>query len=134
MRPLRNDSGRYLALAVATIALGLLVHSRGDALSAVVRDVLGDALWAAMMMWCISAIAPVARLWSRAAVALSVCFVVEFSQLLHFPALDAFRRTTAGQLALGSGFDPRDLAAYAAGVLVAAVIDRSRRAGASPLG
>ena len=29
------------------------------------------------------------------------------------------RRTVAGRLVLGSGFDPRDLAAYAAGVLVA---------------
>ena len=50
------------------------------------------------------------RLAWRAAVALAFCFAVEFSQLVHLPALDALRRTTAGHLALGSGFDPRDFA------------------------
>jgi hypothetical protein len=43
----------YVALAIGTIALGLAVHERGDALSPVVRDVLGDALWAAMGAWVI---------------------------------------------------------------------------------
>ena len=36
------------------------------------------------------------------------------SQLYHTPTLDAIRATQAGQLVLGSGFDPRDLAAYVA--------------------
>ena len=44
--------------------------------------------------------------------------------MYHAPALDAFRRTTAGHLVLGSGFDPRDLAAYAAGVLTAVFLER----------
>jgi Protein of unknown function (DUF2809) len=106
---------RYFALAVGTIVLGLAVHGRGGALSPVVRDVLGDALWAAMAAWWIAAVAPAIRLAWRAAVALAFCFGVEFSQLVHLPALDALRRTTAGHLALGSGFDRRDFVAYAAG-------------------
>jgi hypothetical protein len=57
--------------------------------------------------------------------ALAVCFVVELSQLYHAPALDALRQTTVGHLVLGSDFDPRDLAAYAAGVLAAAMLERS---------
>lgn len=117
----------YLALAFATIALGLAVHERGDALSPVVRDVLGDALWAAMVAWAIAAIAPAMKLTRRAAIALAVCFGVEFSQMIHTPALDELRRTTAGQLVLGSGFLPRDLAAYAAGVLVAVLLDGAVR-------
>ena len=116
---------RYVALAVGTIALGLTVHWRGDALSPVVRDVLGDALWAAMVVWWISAIAPASRLPWRAAVALALCFAVEFGQLWRFPALDALRRTTAGHLVLGSGFDPRDFGAYAAGVLTAVLLERA---------
>jgi hypothetical protein len=114
---------RYVALAVGTIVLGLAVHGRGSALSPVVRDVLGDALWAAMATWWIAAIAPATGLAWRAAVALAFCFAIEFSQLVHLPALDALRRTTAGHLVLGSGFDRRDLAAYAAGVLVAVLLE-----------
>jgi uncharacterized protein DUF2809 len=116
---------RYVALAIGTIVLGLGVHLRGGALSPVVRDVLGDTLWAAMVVWGIAAVAPAIRLPWRAALALAFCFVVEFSQLVHSPALDALRRTTAGHLVLGSGFDPRDLAAYAAGVLAAVFFERA---------
>jgi hypothetical protein len=65
------------------------------------------------------------RLAWRAAVALACCFAVEFSQLVHLPALDALRQTTAGHLALGSGFDRRDFAAYAAGVLAAVLLERA---------
>jgi len=118
---------RYVALAVGTIALGLAVHWRGDALSPAVRDVLGDALWAAMVVWWISAIAPASRLPWRAAVALALCFAVEFGQLWRFPALDALRRTAAGHLVLGSGFDPRDFGAYAAGVLTAVLLERAAK-------
>lgn len=102
----------------------LAVHLRGGALSPMVRDVLGDALSAAMVVWGIAAAWPAIRLPWRAAMALAICLVVEFSQLVHFPALDALRRTTAGHLALGSGFDPRDFAAYAAGVLAAVLLER----------
>ena len=127
---------RYVALAVGTIVLGLAVHSRGGALSPLMRDVLGDALWAAMAAWWIAAVAPAIRLAWRAAVALALCFAVEFSQLVHLPVLDALRRTTAGHLALGSGFDRRDFAAYAGGVLAAVLLERAieRRRSNEPLG
>ena len=115
---------RYLALGTATIVLGLAVHLRGQALGTALRDITGDALWAAMVTWLAGAAAPNARPWRRAVAALAICFSVEFSQLYHQPALDAARRTTVGHLVLGSGFDPRDLAAYAAGIAVALLIER----------
>jgi len=119
----RRSRWRCLLLAVGTIALGLAVHLHGDGLSPAMRDVLGDALWAAMVVWLVAAVAPAIRLPWLAGVALALCFAVEFSQLLRVPALDAIRRTTAGHLTLGSGFDPRDLAAYTAGVLAAALVE-----------
>jgi hypothetical protein len=61
----------------------------------------------------------------RAVAARAVCFFVEFSQLIHLPALDALRRTIVGHLALGSGFDPRDFSAYTAGVLAAVLLERA---------
>jgi len=113
----------FIALAGVTIAVGLLVHLRGAALRPAARDVLGDALWAAMIAWWAGALAPNARLAARSAVAYAVCVCVELSQLYHAPALDAVRATLVGRLVLGSGFDPRDLVAYAAGVALAALVE-----------
>jgi len=113
----------YVAAAVATIALGLTVHLHGGALAPIARDVLGDALWAAMIAWWIGAVAPARALPVRSAAALAVCFAVEVSQRYHAPALDAVRATTVGHLVLGSGFDPRDFAAYTIGVLAAALLE-----------
>jgi hypothetical protein len=121
--PLRFSRVWYAALALGTIALGLGVHWYGNFLGPTLRDVLGDALWAAMIAWCVAVLVPSASLRNRSVVALAICFLVEVSQLYHTPALDALRRTTAGQLTLGSGFDPRDLFAYALGVLAAVLFE-----------
>lgn len=125
-----NDWARaavFLALACATIAIGLVVHFHGAALGPVGRDVLGDALWAMMIAWLAGVLAPRARLAVRCTCAYAVCATVELSQLYHAPALDAARATTLGHLVLGSGFDPRDLAAYAAGVALAALLESAIR-------
>jgi hypothetical protein len=120
----------FIALAATTIAVGLLVHLGGAALGRDARDVLGDALWAAMVAWWAGAAAPRARLAARSAAAYALCVGVEVSQLYHAPVLDAARATTLGHLVLGSGFDARDLAAYALGVggaaLLEAVVTRRR--------
>jgi hypothetical protein len=120
-------AGVFLALACATIAVGLVVHFHGAALGPVARDVLGDALWAMMIAWLAGVLAPRARLTVRCTCAYAVCATVELSQLYHTPALDAVRATTLGHLVLGSGFDPRDLAAYAAGIALAALLESAIR-------
>jgi hypothetical protein len=122
----------YVGLALGTIALGLMVHVHGDALGPASRDVIGDALWAAMIMWWISAIAPDRSLGARGIVAIAICFAVEFSQLYHTGTLDSLRNTIIGRLTLGSGFDPRDLLAYAIGVLAAAACERIVRSRTVP--
>ena len=111
------------AFAAATIAVGLLVHLKGEALGAAARDIAGDALWAAMIAFAIGALAPRMRLRDRSLSAFAVCAAVETSQLYHAPAIDALRETMAGHLVLGSGFDVRDFLAYAAGVGAAALIE-----------
>jgi len=114
----------FVALALGTTGLGLIVRLHGGALSPVVRDVLGDMLWAAMVTWLIAVLAPAMRLPLRAVLALAFAFIVELSQLYHAPALDTIRQTTIGHLVLGSDFDPRDFLGYAAGVVVAMLLDR----------
>jgi len=88
-----------------------------------IRDVLGDALWAGMIVWLIGARVPNARPWTRYGAAYAICALVETSQAFHTPRLDALRATMIGQLVLGSGFDPRDFLAYALGVGAAALLD-----------
>jgi hypothetical protein len=119
----------YVALVTVAIAVGLLVHFHGLALGSAAQDVIGDALWAAMIAWALGAITPNTRLLVRSAAAYAWCVVVELSQLYHAPSLDAIRETQLGHLVLGSGFDARDLVAYAIGVAVAAVVSVSLRAG-----
>jgi hypothetical protein len=114
----------YLACALATIVAGLAVSRAGHALPPAFRDKLGDAFWAAMIVWWTGVAAPRAVLWQRAVVAVGVCFAVEISQLYHAPTIDALRSTTLGHLVLGNGFDVIDLAAYAAGVLAAVILER----------
>jgi uncharacterized protein DUF2809 len=113
----------FLALACVTIAIGLVVHFRGATLGPVARDMLGDALWAMMVAWWAGALAPRARLAVRYTATYAVCAGMEVSQLYHTTALDAARSTVMGQLVLGSGFDPRDLVAYGAGVVLAALLE-----------
>ena len=114
---------RSAALAALTIAIGLLVHLGGGGLGPVFRDMLGDALWAAMIFWLLGVIMPGMRVVARCAAAYAVCVLVELSQLFHSTGLDALRETRLGGLILGSGFDPRDLLSYALGVGAAALID-----------
>lgn len=117
----------FVALALGTIAVGLLVHWRGTWLPATLRDLLGDALWAMMIAWWLGALAPNARPAIRAGLAFALCWAVEFSQLYHAPALDGWRLTMLGQVVLGTGFDPRDLGAYALGVLATLMLERTMR-------
>ena len=113
---------RYFVLAIVTIVVGLIVHFDGRVLSFRVRDVLGDALWAMMMVWWLGVALPRVRLSVRGLTAFAICVAVELSQRYHAPFLDAARLTIPGQLILGSGYDPRDFLAYAGGVVVAVVL------------
>jgi hypothetical protein len=113
----------FVVAAVATIVIGLIVHLAGTGLPPRARDFLGDALWTMMMAWWVSVLVPTARVLSRASAALAISWAVELSQLYQTPPLDALRDTTLGRLVLGSGFDARDLLAYAVGVAGAVVLE-----------
>ncbi len=119
----------YVMMAIITMVMGFSVHRSGSALPTTLKDVAGDALWAAMMFWGVSGIAPTRSMWSRGSVAFVICVVVECSQLVHAALLDQVRHTTLGHLVLGSDFDPRDVAAYFVGVAAAMLIERAARRG-----
>ncbi len=115
---------RFSLFALATITLGLVVHFHGAALGPTARDISGDALWAMMIYWLVALLRPATSSLQRALGAYLVCVAVEFSQLIHIPALDALRAHTLRHLILGADFDVRDLVAYAVGIVAAIVLEK----------
>ena len=128
----------YVGLLLVTVLTGFAVHMHGHFLGGLVRDVLGDALWAAMIVWLLALALPNAKTRSIAIGAIIVCVAVELSQLLRAEWLEDVRGTMVGHLVLGSDYDTRDLFAYGAGVVAAALLDvalrrRSARRDAPPI-
>ena len=113
----------FVMLAFGTIVVGLAVHLFGTSLNPAARDITGDILWAIMMYWLVGAVFHRIAIGARCVMTYAICAAVELSQLFHSPSLDVLRATTPGHLVLGSGFDSRDLIAYAAGVLIACVAE-----------
>ena len=128
----RAASGGIVAL---TVLLGLVSRRYADSFPDAVRLYVGDVMWAAMVYFAAAA------LWTRAtssriaAGALLFSMVIEISQLYHAPWIDALRATRPGAVVLGFGFLWSDIACYAIGVGLAALIDRAivRRSGSRSL-
>jgi hypothetical protein len=117
----------YLFILFATVATGLLVHFHGEWLPRRVHDMLGDALWASMIVWIAVVVFPEARAAPLSAATLAFCFLVEFSQLVRTDLLQMVRATVLGHLIIGSDFDPRDLLAYTGGVVAAVALHGALR-------
>lgn len=109
---------------VVVIALGLASRAFPQFVPEALGKYPGDALWAMMIVFALGAFATRMRTWQLALVALLVCFAVEFGQLYQAPWITGLRAHPLGHLVLGSHFGWVDLAAYAAGVALAAFIDK----------
>ena len=120
--PRRSRPLRFLAMGLVVLA-GLGLRSGDVPLPAAIIKYGGDALWSTMVFVGITAICPRGRTRHLAAAALAFSWGVEFLQLHHDVVLDAIRSTRLGRLALGTTFNPPDLAAYAVGVGLGEVVD-----------
>lgn len=112
---------RFLAAAAAVILLGLCLRAFGYdvALPFVAVKYGGSVLWGAMVYLLLAAVFP-SRWWDyEIHAAILVAIAVELVRLVHFPALDAFRATTAGGLLLGRVFSLWNILCYVAGIAVA---------------
>ena len=110
-----------MALAL-TIAAGLT--SRRWPLPGVLAEHLGDALYAMAACWAFALLRPRWGARRYAVAGFSASGLVELSQLWHPAWLDAIRRTRAGALLLGWGFQWTDMVAYALGALAAFALSR----------
>jgi hypothetical protein len=122
--PVHRSRALYLLLTTGTVVLGLASRRFRGALPDVGGAYAGDVLWAAMVYLLAAAVwtgAPVRRVAAGAAV---FALAIELGQLYHAPWIDAVRDTRLGGLVLGFGFLWSDLACYAAGIVLAAALDR----------
>ncbi|VIO69048.1 DUF2809 domain-containing protein [Bradyrhizobium ivorense] len=113
-------------LCLAVIACGLALRSFGFQLGlpAVVVKYGGSLLWGTMVFFLVALLLPRRPRQQVALIALVIAILVELFRLVHAPWLGAFRLTTAGALLLGRIFSLWNMLAYAAGIMLAAVIDR----------
>ncbi len=136
-----KDAHRFyesrLALLICTcgvIAAGLLLRRYGymAGLPFVVVKYGGSVLWGSMVYLLVAAIMPARRRSLAVAIACGLAIAVELLRLVHFPALDAFRVTTAGALLLGRVFSLWNIACYVVGIMLAAFIVRHVRVRGQP--
>ena len=119
--------GRRAGLAVAAtlvIGIGLTTRLPGIDWGPLVGKYLGSLLWGAMVYCLVGFMRPRWQLPVVALVAAGIAVSVEFSQLWHAPWLDGFRQTRLGVLLIGRFFAWADIAAYLAGLVLAAGADR----------
>ena len=119
---MRNRLKLVFAL-IAVIALGLASRRFPGLFPELLGKYPGDALWAAAVYLAWALLLPNARSIRLAGLALTAAFLVELLQLYHAPWIDAVRAYPMGHLLLGSTFNPADLAACSAGVLLALLTD-----------
>jgi hypothetical protein len=112
-------------MILIALAVGLGLGSRRFAghLPGFVASYAGDTLWALAAFLSIGLFLPRTSTGRVALLALSFSILIEISQLYHAPWIDAIRRTTLGGLILGYDFVWSDLACYAVGVGLGALIE-----------
>ncbi|WP_422646713.1 DUF2809 domain-containing protein [Agrobacterium tumefaciens] len=112
--------------ACCVIFTGLMLRGYGYSIGLpfIVVKYGGSILWGSMVYLGIAAVLPRKRHALAFPAAVSVAITVESIRLVHFPALDAFRATTAGALLLGRVFSLWNIACYLAGIGLAAFFAR----------
>jgi glycopeptide antibiotics resistance protein len=120
--PCRNRSAS-IVLIIAAAILGLGSRRFAANLPDVIVAYAGDTAWALAVFLMLGLVFPNLSTLRTASLALVVSVFVEVSQLYHAPWIDSIRDNPFVHLALGSGFDPRDLACYTVGIVIGALIE-----------
>ena len=108
----------YAALVFLIMCFGILSRR-----SAFVPLCAGDILWALMIFFIVRTLFVNSGVRFITLVSLSVCYLVEISQLYQAEWINTIRQTLPGRLILGQGFLWADLFAYAIGVLIGILVE-----------
>lgn len=113
----------YLACAACVMLLGLASRRYASYLPAFLGAYSGDTLWALMLFLLVSVVCVRHTPLQRAAISVTLAYMVEFSQLYHAAWIDSLRQTVLGGLVLGFGFLWTDLVCYSVGIGLGAGAD-----------
>ncbi len=108
---------KYLGAVALTIVLGI-----GSRKFGFLPAETGDALYAVMIFFLLKTIIQPTKNVNLLIAAFAICVLIELSQLVQTPWLNAIRAHKLGALMLGNGFLWVDIFAYAIGVLVAFIV------------
>jgi hypothetical protein len=122
--PPRRRRVQVIGMMLVIIAFGLLSRSGHPIVPHWLAQNAGDALWTTCLYMTIAAVAPQFATRRLLVLAIGISFCVELSQLAEVQWLEEIRRTTAGHLLLGRGWQWADLPRYVAGALIAGVLDQ----------
>ena len=111
----------YFFLIIITIALGLF--SRSTFIPLLIYPYLGDALYAVMIYFIVTFIAPKTSFHKTSIISILICYTIEFSQLYQAPWISELRHYTLVKLVLGQGFLWTDLVSYLLGTILGFSID-----------
>jgi hypothetical protein len=111
--------GHALAAALLFVVEVMIALFVKDAF---VRPYLGDVLAVVLVFMALRAIFAIGS-WTAAGIALGIAFVIEFGQLIGILHILGVARHQWLGVVLGTGFDVKDLFAYAAGALIAIWLD-----------
>ncbi|WP_256375284.1 DUF2809 domain-containing protein [Pedobacter sp. ok626] len=103
----------YALLVIVVIALGIISRK-----VTVIPLIVGDVLYAVMMFLLIKFLLIQLRYWKVGLISLSICYLIEISQLYNAPWINQIRNTTIGALVLGHGFLWSDMIAYTVGTAI----------------
>jgi hypothetical protein len=112
-----------LVIVFITIPIGLAVRFLPLGLPWFLYKYLGSVLWAVALYWFLAAILPRLRPITLAIFASTIATLLEFSRLIPFAPIDAFRLTLAGEILLGRYFSVKNILAYILAIAFAAALD-----------
>jgi Protein of unknown function (DUF2809) len=121
----RNPLVQSVLIALVCL-MGLGSRRYAQVLPGFIAAYAGDTLWALMAFLGIGLILPRSSTRTISCLAMAFSVAIEISQLYHASWIDSIRETTLGGLVLGFGFLWSDLACYAVGVGLGAMIDDPR--------
>jgi hypothetical protein len=107
-----------------TIILGLASRKFSDLLPVFLAENAGDMLWAMMVYFGFRFLLVRKTLLTAITLSLFFSYLIEFSQLYQADWINQLRGTVLGALILGKGYLTVDLIRYAAGIILAAVLDK----------
>lgn len=109
---------------IISILLGLSSRKYSLSLPLFIAQNTGDMMWAMMVYFGFRFLLVRKSLVTAIWLSFSFSFGIEFSQLYQAEWINLIRGTLLGALILGKGFLTLDLIRYAAGIMVATILDK----------